>query len=124
MLVLKYNRYISEEILEQCIHEYNKQKNEGMNTCVAKYTPKNKTYCKSILLEARVKVAAGIYMVGYHFFRTQVMTLLEIEISTNFEVYLLQRDKNKIKKWVREHLYSQKAKIKEREHTKLCKELD
>ena len=36
VLVEKYERYRSEEMLAQCIHEYDTQKNEGMNTCVAK----------------------------------------------------------------------------------------
>ena len=39
-----------------------------MNACVAKYAPKGRHYSKSISLEARVKVAAGIYNAGYHFF--------------------------------------------------------
>ena len=43
-------------------------RNEGMNTCVAKYAPKTRTYAKSCLLETRVKIAAGIYLVSYHFF--------------------------------------------------------
>ena len=83
-------------MLAQCVHEYDTQKNEGMNTCVAKYAPKNKTYCKSISLETRVKVAAGIYTVGYHFFWSEVVKELQMDISPHFESYLLQRDEKKV----------------------------
>ena len=102
-LVEKYERYRSEEMLAQCVHEYDTKKNEGMNTCVAKYAPKNKTYCKSISLEARVKVAAGIYTVGYHFLWTEIMKELQMVISPHFESYLLQRDEKKVSDFNREH---------------------
>ena len=95
-----------------------------MNTCVAKYAPKNKTYCKSISLETRVKVAAGIYTVGYHFFWIEVMKELQMEISPHFESYLLQRDEKKVSKFNREHTKRQKTLRKKREHEKLRKELD
>jgi len=95
-----------------------------MNTCVAKYAPKNKTYCKSISLEARVKVAAGIYTVGYHLFWTEIMKELQMVISPHFESYLLQRDEKKVSKFNREHTKRQKTKRKRREHEKLRKELD
>ena len=101
-LVDKYERYRSKEMLAQCVHEYDTQK-KGMNTCVAKYAPKNKTYCKSISLETRVKVAAGIYIVGYHFIWTEVMKELRMDISPHFEAYLLQRDERKVSKFNREH---------------------
>ena len=67
-LCVLYQPYITEERIEQCRHEFETQVNEGMNTCVAKYAPKGRHYSKSISLEARVKVAAGIYNAGYHFF--------------------------------------------------------
>ena len=63
-----YKPYITKERIKQCRHEFETQVNEGMNTCVAKYAPKGRHYSKSISLEARVKVAAGIYNAGYHFF--------------------------------------------------------
>ena len=95
-----------------------------MNTCVAKYGPKNKIYCKSISLKARVKVAAGIYTVGYHFLWTEIMKELQMVISPHFESYLLQRDEKKVSKFNREHTKRQKTKRKKREHEKLRKELD
>ena len=65
--------------ITQCKHEFDRQVNEGMNTCVAKYAPKNRHYSKSISLEARVKVASGIYNCEYYFFWTEIMEELEIK---------------------------------------------
>lgn len=55
-----------------------------MSTCIAKYTPTKNTQCKSISLEARVNVAAEIYMVSYHYFWTKFMRELQLEISPHF----------------------------------------
>ena len=66
-----------------------------MNTCVAKYAPKNKHYSKSISLEARVNVAAGTFNVGYHFFWTKVMDKLELDIPKILEERLLVGGMNK-----------------------------
>ena len=49
-----------------------------MNTCVVKYTPKDRHYSKSVLIEARVKVAAGIYNDVYHFSWMDVMKKLAV----------------------------------------------
>lgn len=50
----------------------------------------------------------------------------KVEVSPNFEEYLLQCNRRKVQNWMREHLYSQKAnaKAKEREYTKLRMEVD
>ena len=50
-----------------------------------------------------MKVAAGIYMVGYHYYWTEVMKELQMEISPNFEEHLLNLDERKMRKFVREH---------------------
>ena len=119
-----YQPYITEEHITQCKHEFDTQVNEGMNTCVAKYAPKNRHYSKSISLEARVKVAAGIYNCGYHFFWTEVMKELEVESDISLQIYLLRKDKDKLKKYAREHDHANMAKRKANEHAKLRKELD
>ena len=92
-----YEPSITEERITQCKYEVDTQLNEGMNTYVAKYAPKNRDYSKFISLEARVKVAAGIYNCGYHFFWTEVMKELEIESDVSLQVYLLRKDKDKLK---------------------------
>ena len=122
---VNYTSHISQkERITQCKHEFDTQVNEGMNTCVAKYAPKNRHYSKSISLEARMKITAGIYNCGYHFFWTEVMKELEIESDVSLQVYLLRKDKDKLKKYTREHDHANMAKRKANEHAKLRKELD
>ena len=94
----------TEERIAQCKYKFDTQVNEGTNTCVAKYAPKNRQYSKSISLEARVKVAAGIYNCGYHFFWTDVMKELEIESNVSLQVYLLRKDKDRLK--IRKRVWS------------------
>ena len=119
-----YKPYITEERIEQCQHEFETQVNEGMNTCVAKYAPKGRHYSKSVSLEARVKVAAGIYNVGYHFFWTEVMKELDVNVEASVEDYLLTKDKNKLRKYNRDHDHANMAKQKSKEHEQLRKELE
>lgn len=52
------------------------------------------------------------------------MKELQMEIPQNFESYLLERDKKKMNKWIRENTNIQKAKRKTREHDKSRQELD
>ena len=119
-----YKPYIIEERIEQCRHEFETQVNEGMNTCVAKYAPKGRHYSKSISLEARVKVASGIYNAGYHFFWTEVMKELDVSVETSVYEFLLTKDKNKLRKYNRDHDHTNMAKQKTKEHEQLRKELE
>ena len=98
--------------------------NEGMNTCVARYAPKGQHYSKSVSLDARVKVAAGIYNVGYHFFWTEVMRELEVSVQASVHEYLLKKDKHKLRKFNRDHDHINMAKRKKKEHDQLRKELE
>ena len=107
-----YRPYITEERIGQCKHEFETQVNEGMNTCVAKYAPKGRHYSKTISLEARVKIAAGIYNVGYHFFWTEIMKGLGIDIEPSLEEYLLKKDLDKLQKFNRDHDHTNMAKQK------------
>ena len=120
----KYAFYTTEEKITQCRHEFDTQINEGMNTCVAKYTPKSKHYSKSISLEARVKVAAGIFNVGYHFFWTDVMKGLELDIPKILEERLLARDRNKWIKSENEQTNAFKSNRKRKDHANMQKEVD
>ena len=71
-----------------------------------------------------MKVASGIYNYGYHFFWTEIVKELEIESDVSLHVYLLRKDKDKLKKYAREHDRENMSKCKANEHAKLRKELD
>ena len=70
-----------------------------------------------------MKVAAGIYNCGYHFFWTEVMKELEMESDVSLQVYLPRKDTDKLKN-TSEHDHANMVKRKANEHAKLRKELD
>ena len=118
----KYEFYTIEEKITQCNHEIDIEINEVMNTRISKYTPKIKHHSKSISLEARVKTAARIYNCGYHFFWNEVMNGLEVDISISLELHLLELDKTKSRKSIREHGHANMAKRKRNKYANITKE--
>ena len=63
-----YSPYVTDERLEECYHEYDTQKNEAMNTAVARVAPKNRTYCRSKSLMARICLVVGEQNMGHEEF--------------------------------------------------------
>ena len=119
----KYSKYISEEYLIQCCHEYDTQLNEGMNRSVAKYVPKGTNFCGTTSLISRVYIAAGVQLVGNHFYWTEVMRSLDIVVPLQTELYLLDVDKRKLRLFVRSHDFANMAKRKRKEHEKVREHL-
>ena len=71
-----------------------------------------------------MKVAAGIFNVGYHYFWTNVMSGLELDISKNLQIHLLGCDKSKWRKSEHEQNNASKANRKRNEYTKYKQEVD
>ena len=69
-------------------------------------------------------VTTGIYNHGYHFFWTEVMKELKIASDVSLHVYLLRKDKDRLKKYAREYDHANMTKHKANEHAKLRKEID
>ena len=99
----KYSKYITNDYLSQCCHLYDTQVNEGLNRSVAKYVPKGTNFCTTTSLVTRVFTAAGIQLVGNHFFWVQVMKLLGLLIPVQMELYLFDLDKRKLRYFCSEH---------------------
>ena len=95
-MVAKYSKYITVEYLTQCCHMYDTQLNEGMNRSVSKYVHKGTNFCGTNSLRNRVYIAAGVQLVGNHFYWTEVMRSLELTIPLQTELYLLDLDKRKL----------------------------
>ena len=119
----KYSKYISKTYLEHCIHSFNTQMNEGMNNSVAKYAPKGKHYGATKSLLTRVFIAAGVQLVGHHFFWEACYALLEVKPSIQLECHLLKIDRHRVIQFHRDHNYENMAKRKRLEHEKLRLEL-
>ena len=123
-LYKKYEFYTIEENIIQYKHEFDTQIDEEMNAYVARYTPKIKHYSKPISLEARVKILIGIYNCGYHFFWTEVMNTLHVDVSISLKLQQLQCDKIILRNILREHDHANIAKRKNNEHIKIRKDLE
>ena len=52
------------------------------------------------------------------------MKVLYVDVYISLELYLLERDKIKLRKRIREHKHSNIAKRKDTEHTKIRQELE
>ena len=122
-LVSRYIKYIIEEHLSQFIHKYDTQTNEALNTAVAKHAPKSITYGKLMSVEARVNIAASVFICGHSEFWTKIFFHLGMVINPEFSVYLRDKDKRKLHKDIRKNENVDKAKWKRREHDRLSTEV-
>lgn len=68
-----------------------------MNTSVALYAPKNKTYSTIKSLDDRVVIAAGIQILGSTDFWIWIFTAFVLDMDDNLLISLQQRDNNKTK---------------------------
>ena len=85
-------------MLEQLNHPHSTNPNESMNTSVAAFAPKGKTYSLTVLLDTRVAIAGAIQVVGYFNFWKQVFDEFGITMDVNLRLHLETRDKVKGKK--------------------------
>jgi hypothetical protein len=58
------DRFAVEKKLRECHHQMHSQKNEAMNRSIMRYCPKDKTYCKTMVLTSRINIVIGIDTLG------------------------------------------------------------
>ena len=87
----RYMKYTSLDFLKQCVHEFDTQLNEGMNTSVASYAQKGITYCTTTSLRTRVLTAAGIQLVGFHWYL--IFDLIGLPFPKELSDALIAKDK-------------------------------
>ena len=93
-----YRQFTSEERLRECMHPYDTQLNEAMNTSVHRYAPKGRTYCSTMSLTNRVMIALGVRNAGYYGYWSRVFAKMKLPMSPNLEAYLKNKDKKKKRK--------------------------
>jgi hypothetical protein len=54
------DRFTVDKKLQECHHQMHSQKNEAMNRSIMRDCPKDKPYCKMMVLTSRIKIAIGI----------------------------------------------------------------
>ena len=69
-----------------------------MNNSVAAYAPKSKTYSLTDSLLVRIGIAAGIQILGYHSFWSQLFFKFDLELDANLDASLRDRDTKKLKR--------------------------
>jgi hypothetical protein len=77
-------KFSDEESLRECHHQMHSQKNEAMNKSIMRYCPKDKTYCKSMVLTSRIHLAIGIDTLGHQCFFQEIfesMDFTETELT-------------------------------------------
>ena len=118
----EYERFITHPMLLMLNHPYSTQKNEAMNTSIASLAPKIKHYCTTNVLLTRVGIAAACQIIGHAQFWSKVFLSMDFEIDANLLSLLLQRDKYKQKKSIRQSTLDGKRKRSARKHEKIKKE--
>ena len=113
----------TDEKLYECMHTENSQRNEAMNTSVAKYARKGRTYCTTMSLTNRVMLAMGTQNLGYYGYWSKVFEVLRIEVSPSFKHHLLQKDRKKERKRKYESTPERKKKRAKRQYEKMADQI-
>ena len=108
LLKKEYSRYVSDDKLKECCHEYDTNINESLNNIVSKYAPKCRHYSKSVELRTRIYIAGSIYLTGHHYFWSKVHDSMGIAVSEKLNNSWLAKDINKVEKYGREHTFEYK----------------
>ena len=87
--------FITHDIMKMLHHDYDTQKNEALNNSVAAYAPKNKTFSLTNSLQCRVSIAAGVQILGYEDFWSQVFISFGLDLDSNQRQSFRNRDTKK-----------------------------
>eukprot|EP00957_Ditylum_brightwellii_P153021 11647945-Ditylum_brightwellii.AAC.1 len=79
-------------MLEQSRHPFNTQKNEGMNTAIAKFAPKTRTFSRTMSHQNCVSIAVGVQNNGNDLYWSCVYTALGMEMSSNLSSFWKKED--------------------------------
>jgi hypothetical protein len=78
LLILEIiDRFSEEDKLRECHHQMSSQKNEAMNKSIMRYCPKDKTYCRTMILTSRIHLAIGIDTLGHSRFFQEIFASME-----------------------------------------------
>ena len=114
----------TDERLKECMHSFDSQVNEALNTAVGKYARKGRTYCATMSLTNRVMIAMGVHNLGYFLFWSRVFEALKLDMSPALRHHLLQKDRKKRNKRKYESSPERKNKRMKETHVKMRKELE
>ena len=65
--------FIKEDMLKMLWHQYDTNINEAMNRSVSSFAPKDRTFSRTMSLQTRVSIAAGVQIAGHYKFWKKVL---------------------------------------------------
>ena len=90
------DRFFTDERLRESHHMFDSQANEALNNMISKFAPKNRVYCRTPSLQARVGMAVSIHSVGIEEFIDRVGTKSGFSPpNLNSRQFLQKRDREK-----------------------------
>ena len=118
-----WDRLTTEDRLLECMHYFDSQLNEALNTSVMKYARKGRTYCTTMSLTNRVMIAVGVHNLGFFGYWSRVFLSLGIDMSPSLAHHLQQKDNKKKRKRSYESSPERKMKRMKVHHEKMKEEL-
>jgi hypothetical protein len=89
------SRFMTPGKLRECHHRYSSQKNESMNKLISRYVPKDRTFCKSMLLNSRVCLAVGVDSVNHEEYYQRLLNEMKMELPGNTRKMLVRMSNRK-----------------------------
>ena len=84
--------FFTKDLLQMLWHQSDTNLNEAMNRSVSAFTPKDRTFCRTMSLETRVGIAAAVQIVGHYQFWNMVLDKFGITMGKSLEKILKKRD--------------------------------
>ena len=118
-----FDRLTADKFMRMCLHFFSTQGNEAMNTCVAKYAPKGKTYCSSMSLSNRISIAIGVQNLGQLDCWERLFKRLKMPLGSYLETHLERKDVAKKRKREYESTMARKRKRSQSRQDKMKEQL-
>ena len=87
--------FIEKKRLEELQHKWSTHKNEGLNTSIASYAPKNKHCCGTSSLDNRVYIVGSVQVLGYYCLWSRIFRAFDIDIDPALESHWRRGDNEK-----------------------------
>ena len=96
-----YAPYTTPERLMESMHTFHTQTNEALNSVIAKYAPKNRTYGTTMSLSNRIAIVIGIHNMGHLAYWSEVFKRVGLGMPTDLLENLERLDH--VKSWKRKY---------------------
>ena len=113
-LIDAFEPYAIEDRLEESLHGFETQLNECLNSMVARYAPKNRTYGTTMSLKNRISIVVGTNNKGHFGYWKQIFKHIELYLGHDLGENLNRLDR--LKEWKRKYNTNTETKRKRSQH--------